>query len=86
MTAAVVGVIANLGVTFAVSVLFDQVDTARVLGHFDVPSPVWSSVDVFATVVAVVGFVGLWRFRWKALPLIGASALAGLVWYGLLGR
>jgi hypothetical protein len=23
---------------------------------------------------------------WKVLPVIGASALAGLLWYGLLGN
>lgn len=86
VTAAVVGVIANLAVTFAISTLFDQVRTTELLGRFEVPSPVWSSVDWFATIVAAVGFVGLWRFRWKVLPVIGASTLAGLIWYGLLGH
>jgi hypothetical protein len=82
----VVGVIANLAVTFAVSVLFEKVGTTELLGRFEVPSPVWSSIDWFATLVAVVGFLGLWRFRWKVLPFIGASAVAGLIWYGFLGR
>ena len=86
VTAAVVGVIANLAVTFAIATLFERVSGARLLGRFDVPSPVWSSVDVFAAVVAAVAFVGLWRFKWKVLPVIAASALLGLVWYGLLGR
>ncbi len=86
VTAAVVGVIANLAVTFAIAALFSQVGVARVLGRFDVPSPIWSSVDVFAVVVAVVAFVGLWRLRWKPVAVIAASAAAGLVWYGLLGR
>jgi hypothetical protein len=31
-----------------------------------------------------VSFVGLWRFRWKVLPVIGASALAGLIVNGVL--
>lgn len=86
VTAAVVGVIANLAVTFAVSVIVDQVGTRALLGRFEVPSPVWSSIDWFATVVAVVAFVGLWRFRWKVLPVIGTCSLAGLIWYGLLGN
>jgi chromate transporter len=85
VTAAVVGVIANLAVTFAISVLFDQVGTAELMGRFEVPSPVWSSIDWFATVVAVVAFVGLVRFRWRVLPVIGVCTIAGLVWYGLLG-
>ena len=86
VTAAVVGVIANLAVTFAITTLFGQVGRARLFGRFDVPAPVWSSIDVFAAVVAAVAFVGLWRLKWKVLPVIGASALAGLLWYGLLGR
>jgi chromate transporter len=86
VTAAVVGVIGNLAVTFALATCFDQVDTGRLLGRFEVPSPEWSSIDVFATATAAVAFIGLWRFRWKVLPVIGASALAGLVWYGFLSR
>ena len=57
----------------------------RVLGRFDVVWPVWSSVDPFAVVVAAVGFVGLWRLRWKVVPVIAASAAAGLVVKGMLG-
>jgi chromate transporter len=86
VTAAVVGVIANLAVTFAIATLFEQVGTTQILGRFDVPSPVWSSVDVFAALVALVAFAGLWRRKWKVVPVIAASAAAGLVWYGLLGR
>jgi chromate transporter len=86
VTAAVVGVIANLAVTFALATLFERVGVARVLGRFEVPSPAWSSVDTFAAVVAAIAFVGLWRLKSSTLVVIGASALAGLVWYGYLGR
>jgi chromate transporter len=86
ITAAVVGVIANLAVTFALSTLFDEVRVSRVLGRFDVVRPVWSSVDPFALVVALVAFVGMWRFRWKVIPVVAGSALAGLLWYGVLGN
>jgi len=86
VTAAVVGVIANLAVTFAIATLFETVGATRLLGRFDVPNPIWSSLDVFAAVVASAAFVGLWRLKWNVLPVIGASALAGLVWYGLLGN
>ena len=86
VTAAVVGVIANLAVTFAIATLFDEVEGARLLGVFDVPAPVWASIDVFAASVAAIAFVGLWRLGWRVLPVIAASALAGLLWYGLLGN
>jgi chromate transporter len=86
VTAAVVGVIANLAVTFAIAALFEEVGTARLLTRFDLPSPVWSSLDVFAAAVASVAFIGLWRLRWKVLPVIAGCAALGLVWYGLLER
>ena len=83
ITAAVVGVIANLAVTFAVSTLFDQVRAVKTIGG-TIPVPVWSSADVFAVVVATVSFVGLWRFRWKIIPVVAASAVAGLVVNGVI--
>jgi chromate transporter len=86
VTAAVVGVIANLAVTFTIATLFAEVGVSRIFGRFDVPSPVWSSIDAFAAIVTLIAFVGMWRLRWKALPVIGACAAAGLVWYGLLGQ
>jgi chromate transporter len=81
--AAVVGVIANLAVTFGVLTLFRDVRTVRFLGG-EFPVPVLPEVDGFAVVVATVAFVGLWRYRWKVVPVIAASALAGLVVKGLL--
>jgi chromate transporter len=81
--AAVVGVIANLAVTFGVVTLFRNVRTVRFLrGEFAVP--VWTEVDPFAAVLVAAAFVGLWRFRWKVGPVIAASAAAGLVIKGLL--
>ena len=83
VTAAVVGVIANLAVTFAAHTLFDRVREVHTIGG-SIPAPVWSSLDVFALVVAAVSFVGLWRFRWKVMPVIAASAVAGLIVNGVL--
>jgi chromate transporter len=81
--AAVVGVIANLAVTFGVLTLFRDVRTVRFLGG-EFPVPVLTEVDPFAFVVATVSFVGLWRYRWKVVPVIAVSAAAGLVIKGLL--
>jgi chromate transporter len=81
--AAVVGVIANLAVTFAVLTLFREVRIVSGLGG-EFPTPVWTEVDPFALAIAAVAFIGLWRFRWKVVPVILGSAVAGLVIKGLL--
>jgi chromate transporter len=81
--AAVVGVIANLAVTFGVVTLFRAVRTVGVLGG-ELPVPVWSEVDPFAVAVAGVVFVALWRLHWPVIPMIAASAAAGLLVKGLL--
>jgi chromate transporter len=79
ITAAVVGVVLNLALSFGIQTLFTQVREVNVFGG-PVPLPVWSSLDVFALSVAAISFVGLWRFRWKVIPVVLASALAGLVY------
>jgi chromate transporter len=78
VTAAVVGVILNLAVWFAIQTLFDRVREVDVLGG-PIPVPAWSSIDEFAVAVAAISFVGLWRHRWNVVPVVIASGLAGLV-------
>jgi chromate transporter len=78
ITAAVVGVILSLAVTFGIHTLFERVRTEELLGG-TVPMPLVSSVDPFAAVVAILTFVVLWRFRVNVLWVIGASALAGML-------
>ena len=78
ITAAVVGVILNLAVTFGIHVLFTRVTAVEVLGG-PLPVPAPSSVNVFALAVAAAAFVTLWRFRVNILWIIGASAAAGLI-------
>jgi chromate transporter len=64
VTAAVVGVIANLGVFFAVHVLMPE------SGGF----------DVFAAVIAVVSLVVLRRFAPPTYWLVPIGAIAGMFW------
>ena len=78
ITAAVVGVIANLAVVFATSVLFGEVNVRMPFGH-EVAVPVLGSADPLAIAVAVATFVALFRFRVNVLWIILAAAIVGLV-------
>ena len=79
ITAAIVGVVLNLALWFAINTLFNTVRDVNAFGGL-VPVPVWSSVDWFAVAVASVAFVGLWRYRWNVVLVVAASAVAGLMY------
>jgi chromate transporter len=79
ITAAIVGVVLNLALWFATNTLFSTVRSIDVLGG-PVPLPVWSSADWFAIGVAVVAFIGLWRYRWNVIPVVVGSAICGRVY------
>lgn len=64
ITAAVVGVILNLAVWFALHVIF--------------PSP--SQIDWFAIAVALVVFAGLLRWRWNVVAVVLGSGLVGILY------
>ncbi|MGH2691100.1 MAG: chromate efflux transporter [Actinomycetota bacterium] len=78
ITAAVVGVIMNLAVTFAIQTFFDRVGTIRILSA-TLPSPSLPSVDPFAVAVAGLSFLAIWKLRLHVLWVVLASALAGLL-------
>jgi chromate transporter len=67
VTAAVVGVIANLAVFFASRVLFPEGVSL-------------AGLDVFALVVAVVSFFILQRFRAPIYLMVPVGAVVGMVW------
>ncbi|EDQ04697.1 putative chromate transport protein [Sulfitobacter indolifex] len=75
ITAAVVGVIANLSVWFALHVLFDRVASATFLA---LPAPVWESFNLTAaalTLVAGILMLGLKRGFVTSMVLLAALAL-----------
>jgi chromate transporter len=67
VTAAVVGVIANLAVYFATQVLFP--------GGISL-----AGLDVFALIVAVASFVVLQKFKVPIYLMVPAGAIVGMVW------
>ncbi|MBP9913070.1 MAG: chromate efflux transporter [Opitutaceae bacterium] len=64
VTAAVVGVIFNLALWFALQVVF----------------PAQAPVDWFAFAVGVAAFVALERFKWEIVPVVLASGALGWGW------
>ena len=78
ITAAVVGVIANLALYFAVHTLFASTRQLS-WGPAYVLAPVWSSYVWEALVVAAVALVLIFRLNWSVLRTLGVCAVLGLV-------
>lgn len=78
ITAAIVGVIASLAVTFGILTLFERVRSVEMFGG-PVPVPVVSSIDPFVAAVALLAFLSMWRFGWNVMWIVIGAALAGLV-------
>jgi len=64
ITAAVVGVVLNLAVWFALNALF----------------PNHSSLDWFALGITVVAFFGMLKLKWDVIPVVIAAGLVGLIY------
>ena len=78
ITAAVVGVILNLAVFFAMHVVWPTgIDRAVGIGA-------WSRVDPFALALIVIGLIALARFKINVVLLVFACALAGLLGTALM--
>ena len=77
VTAAVVGVIANLALYFAVHTLFDQVDSRR-WGPVRLEVPDVATLRPTSLVIAALAAVMLFRLRWSVLRTLGACAALGL--------
>jgi len=64
ITAAVVGVVLNLAVWFALNVLF----------------PNHQGLDWFALALSIVAFIGMLRWKWNIVPVVLGSGLVGLIY------
>lgn len=86
VTAAVVGVILNLAVWFAIHTMF------RVTLHLDgfgisVDAPAPSSVDIWSLLLALAAAIAIFSFKAGMIPTLAASCAAGVGLYatGLIG-
>ncbi|HEX5788987.1 MAG TPA: chromate efflux transporter [Woeseiaceae bacterium] len=83
VTAAVVGVILNLAIWFALHVVFGDVSTVHAVG-LKLHVPVLATVDVASLVLAVGALVAMLRFHVGMIPVIFVSAVLGMAWYMLV--
>ncbi len=84
ITAAVVGVVLNLAVWFALHVLFAEVYEVRALA-MSVDVPVLESLDVPALILTAAAVLAVFRFKVGMIPTIAACAGAGVIYYLVLG-
>lgn len=78
ITAAVVGVIAHLGVYLSVHTLFAATERVR-SGPLDLELPDLTEARPVSLAIAVVAFLLVFRFRWSMFRVLGASAALGLL-------
>ena len=80
ITAAVVGVIMNLAIWFAIHTIFRAVQPVRGFGvAFD--APVLSSVDGWALALAAAAMIAIFRLKVGMIPTLLACSVAGVILY-----
>jgi chromate transporter len=84
ITAAVVGVILNLAIWFALHVLFREVDEVR-YGSATLDVPTLASIDPASLVLTVGALLAVFRFKAGMVPVLAACSLAGIVYHLILG-
>jgi chromate transporter len=85
ITAAVVGVILNLAVWFALHTLFGTVNEVHALG-MRLQVPVWRSLDPASLAIAVLAMAAMFRFKLGMIPTLAGSAGLGLVYSFVFGH
>ncbi|BCH23727.1 chromate efflux transporter [Mesorhizobium sp. L-8-3] len=79
VTAAVVGVIANLALWFALHVLFGSVGTISA-GPFSFPMPDPAAFDAASAGIALAAGIALIRFHANMISVLAAAAAGGMIW------
>jgi chromate transporter len=79
ITAAVVGVIANLALWFALHVLFAKMAPRAVLG-LELDLPRLASLDLAALLLAAAALIATLRFKLGMIPVLIGCAIVGAAW------
>jgi chromate transporter len=77
ITAAVVGVVMNLAVWFAIHTIFHAVQPVRAFG-FGFDAPVLSSADPWALALSAAAIVAIFRFKAGMIRTLAACSAAGI--------
>jgi hypothetical protein len=88
VTAAVVGVVLNLAIWFAVHVLFREVHAQQFsLGVVQVHSlwPEWSTISWGGLVCLAIASALIFGLKQNLFVALAVSVAVGVVWYGMLG-
>ena len=76
--AAVVGVILNLAIWFAIHTLFAQVNIRHVLG-LTLQIPVIASLDRWSVLLSLAAMLALFRFRLGMMTTLAGCCIAGMI-------
>jgi chromate transporter len=78
ITAAVVGVILNLAIWFALHVLFREVVEVNAFG-MTLDVPVWHTVNIASLILTVAAVLAIFRFKIGMIPTLAACAGIGVL-------
>jgi chromate transporter len=84
ITAAVVGIILNLAIWFALHVLFHEVVEVGAFG-MSLDVPLLRTVNVASLALTVAAVLAVFRFKVGMIPTLAACALAGMLWFLMTG-
>jgi chromate transporter len=80
VTAAVVGVILNLSIWFALHTLFRTIDETHEYG-IRLLVPDWSTINFLSLLIACGALIAMLRFKVGMLPVLGVAAAIGSAYY-----
>jgi chromate transporter len=80
ITAAVVGVILNLAVWFAIHTIFAEVRAVG-FGPLQFEAPVLASVNLWALGLSIAAVVAMFRFKVGMVPTLAATSAVGVALY-----
>jgi len=84
ITAAIVGVILNLAVWFALHTVFHRMAEVHAFG-LSLALPIWTTIDWPALAISTAALIAIFRFQIGMIPVLVASCFAGLVYYLFTG-